>query len=50
MCVKCQSQRIRTEHTDGLIKRICLEPTCGHVEKERYGWRHRKEQTTQEVA
>ena len=39
MCVKCQSQRIRTEHTDGLIKTICL--ACGHVEIERYGWRHK---------
>ena len=40
-CVKCQSERVKTIHTDGRIKTRCLEKSCGHVEIERYGHRHK---------
>jgi len=41
VCTKCGSEKIRIIHTDSHITSTCLD--CGHVEKERYGWRYRKE-------
>ena len=40
-CVKCKSEKVRTLHRDGIIKTTCKEPTCRHVEIERYGHRHK---------